>query len=152
MIHSVYQISGKQIENGEQAQLFHHLIDFVLNRTSSIEVSPGFVTDILVTPSLHCMEPMAEGVSEEKRDCRLNWKNGGHNLTKYYSQSGCTFECGLREATKYCGCVAWDYPQLGSENVHRVCDYFGKLCFEDTMSKTHKKCQNICLQECYSHR
>ena len=98
------------------------------------------------------MDPGAEYVDEDKRGCRLNYHNQESNLTKYYSQSGCTFECELKKATQFCGCVAWDYPHLIQETFHKVCDFLGKLCFENKMKMTYKECRENCPLECYSHR
>ena len=101
---------------------------------------------------LYNTEPGAEYVDEDKTGCRLNYHNQESNLTKYYSQSGCTFECELRKATQFCGCVPWDYPHLIQETFHKVCDFLGKLCFENKMKMTYKECRENCPLECYSHR
>ena len=115
---------------------------------------PGYVSTVLITPSVHVTENVGQDVSDKKRNCRYN-HDLGLNLTNHYSQSGCKFECQLSEANKFCGCVPWDYPHISQEKFEKVCDYFGKVCFEQIMtnfSNTDIKCSEVCPPECFSHR
>ena len=125
-------------------------------RSSSVEVEPGYLSTVLITSSEHMFDDNAVGVSEEKRHCRFNYEATGLKLTNIYSQSGCIFECQLEEATDFCGCVPWDYPHLQEHGLQRICDFWGKSCFEKVMANftvASAKCgEDICPPECISHR
>ena len=53
-------------------------------------------------------------------------------------------------ATKKCGCVPWDYPQLIKEGFLEVCEGWGRYCFESVLKDTNKRLNNCgyCLPDC----
>ena len=125
-------------------------------RSSSVEVKPGYISTVLITPSVHMADENTARIGERKRNCRFNFEASKLKLTKIYSQSGCIFECQLEEASEFCGCVPWDYPHLRENGFSRICDFWGKNCFDKIMANftaAATKCtEEICPPECISHR
>ena len=125
-------------------------------RSSSIEVKPGYYSTVLITSSVHVTDENTDGLAEQKRHCRFNFEAQNMKLTKIYSQSGCIFECQLEEALEFCGCTPWNYPHLKEEGFSRVCDFWGKKCFDNVMANftlAATKCtEDICPPECVYHR
>ena len=125
-------------------------------RSSSVEVKPGYYSTVLITSSVHVTDENTDGLAEQKRHCRFNFEAQNMKLTKIYSQSGCIFECQLEEALEFCGCTPWNYPHLKEEGFSRVCDFWGKKCFDNVMGNftlASTKCtEDICPPECVYHR
>mgnify|MGYP001798786869 CR=1 FL=1 len=73
-----------------------------------------------------------------------------------YTNINCQFECAVKQAARFCGCVPWDFPDPGTEfgENHPVCDMMGNFCFDSSLDNTTlSDCD--CLPDCeivkYSH-
>lgn len=90
------------------------------------------------------------GLPFESRQCRFENENRDpKSVFKEYTQEGCMFECALRRSTTRCGCIPWDYPQLGSHEDIELC--YGSLskCFDTEMNKPVIQNENCtCPQSC----
>jgi hypothetical protein len=119
-------------------------------RSSGVDVEVGYVSTFLISPSQIVTSPNAQGISEERRQCRFQHERKGMKLFKAYTHSGCIFECQLNDALSKCGCIPWDYPHPG--NLEPVCDRWGKECFEIRMGNTEtvEKCD--CPYDCATTR
>ena len=101
-------------------------------RRTSVEVKAGYITTFFITPSQIVTSESAMSVSENKRDCRFHFEmKEQSNLTKWYTRSGCIFECQLKLAFEACGCIPWNYPQ--TQNNMEFCNFAKKPCFEKVM-------------------
>lgn len=67
-------------------------------------------------------------------------------LLKFYSQSGCQYECTIEASSKDCGCTAWNFPQ----DPLQVCDNERINCFFNEIKNVSKslKCLKECLPDC----
>lgn len=67
-------------------------------------------------------------------------------LLKFYSQSGCQYECSIQLSSLDCGCTAWNFPQ----DPLQVCERERIACFMDQMRNVTKiqTCQKNCLPDC----
>ena len=120
-------------------------------RSSGVDVEVGYVSTFLITPSQIVTSPTAKNLPKEKRKCLFQEESNKLTLFKEYSQRNCIFECQLKFAFSKCQCIPWDYPHLENE-FHKICDRFGRDCFEKFMENTTliKTCD--CPYECATTR
>ena len=71
------------------------------------------------------------------------------NVLAKYSQEGCYFECLMKQSTKLCGCIPWQYPQMSGIPM---CSLFKAQCFQMTMQDRRfiSNCTS-CLPNCDIH-
>ena len=69
------------------------------------------MTKISVSPSVARTTDSFKTLSVQKRKCKFPHEYQGLEIMENYSQSGCAFECMLRQARRVCGgCTPWNYP------------------------------------------
>ena len=118
-------------------------------RSSSIEVQPGYMTQIIITPTQTITSSNAESMDEEDRECRFRNEAQDLDIYKVYSQSACRFECKMKQAFNACHCIPWNYPQFASDLP--VCNRFGSYCFKEAMIKAECNCPMDCIFTRYSY-
>ncbi len=102
-----------------------------------LDLYPGQSYTIRVTPSHMGMDEAVKNLVPERRKCRLPKESGSLSIFGWYSQQSCLFECQLKRAYEFCGCIGWDYPHF-APNL-RVChgDPYstdkGTVCFAALM-------------------
>lgn len=96
----------------------------------------------------------ASKLSEERRKCRFRKDNHDLKLFSQYSQAACEFECQIQMATRKCGCVPWDYPQLATDDLLPICEAWGRYCFVSVLEDTRKRLKHCgnCLPDCITIR
>ena len=111
----------------------------------------GYISTFLITPSQVVTSKDARGMSEDQRGCRFFFESKELKLFKDYSQSSCLFECQLKQASRKCQCVPWNYPQL--EPIP-LCNYVSQNCFEKVMGDTSvlANCSSECPYDCATTR
>ncbi len=97
-------------------------------RSEGVEVTPGHISTLLITPSQINTTESVKSLPVQKRKCKFRSENDDMKIFSYYTQSGCMFECSLGIAADKCGCIPWNYPRF--DPMHDVCDYMGAECFE----------------------
>ena len=67
---------------------------------------------------------------------------------KYYTKTGCEFECAVKNAIQLCQCLPWFYPNNFTDVP--ICEMFGFACFDKVMylKKYYKMCPDICFEDC----
>ncbi len=98
-------------------------------RTRSVSVKPGHKTIVKVVPSLTSASEDLRPLHIKGRKCRFSNEAENMEVLLQYTQAGCEFECLLRNARHFCGCVPWNYPHPPG-NVSLICDYLGNTCFD----------------------
>ena len=113
--------------------------------TEGIEISLGYETTITITPKVLETTDNAKDLKPAKRKCKMRNENQDLKIFKAYSQEACSFECGLKEAHRQCGCIPWNYPH---KKYVLLCDTFGIYCFEQVLllMKSNQSC--VCPPSC----
>ena len=76
-----------------------------------LRLLPGRTYDIRVTPSQMRLDDNLGSIEKTQKGCHAGVGQTS-NLFKRYSQSGCIFECKLRNLHKRYKCFPWDLPHL----------------------------------------
>ena len=115
-------------------------------RDESLQVSPGYVTKIIIYPASHESTVAVKSLGHDKRKCRFPHETEGLKIFDKYTQKACLFECQVSYGHEMCGCIPWDYPRFGL-NV-TISDYMGNGCFEHVLSKMKTASQCNCPFPC----
>ncbi len=115
-------------------------------RGSVIEIQPGYMTTVMITPQQIQTSEDALSLNPLVRNCKFKQETEHLKLFKEYSQSACLLECQLKIAYDYCQCIPWNYPQFQSGMP--VCHAFGMFCFEQTLQNYNLNCTEDCLDDC----
>ncbi len=121
-------------------------------RNEAIDLEPGIIYDISVTPSVTVTDEKAMQLGYTQRKCLSERENNNLEIFERYSQSACLLECQLKNAIAKCNCTAWNYPRLNQE-VNICMFYVAKFCFEEQMEELDPKscaCPNDCHSTHYS--
>lgn len=125
---------------------------YMTSRDISVDVDPGMLTKITVSPQVINSTKAFHDLDKEVRKCLYPGENPNpKSLFKAYSQASCTFECRLEFASKACNCTPWNYPQFTLSNQFEMCDGVLSLCFKRKMEEhISAEGQCGCLPDCDS--
>ena len=96
-------------------------------------------SQITTSERFNAMSPLDRG-------CSLPTENFNSSLTKFYSTSGCVFECTIRHAYQKYNCTPWNMPNLFGKSA-KICDWIFASRFENEM-KTLAPAECNCPSEC----
>ena len=73
-------------------------------------VEPGFFYTFKILAKQIVTTPSFESLDKGVRGCSLTHETGASNLTLDYSQTRCEYECVVRNVTRQCRCIPWNFP------------------------------------------
>ncbi len=115
-------------------------------RDEAIDLAPGMMYDIFLTPSVTVTDRKGLQLDYTQRKCFSARENSNLKIFRSYSQSACLFECQLTKAIEKCNCTAWNYPSVN--NKVNLCWFeVANTCFEETMEELDPQscdCPNDC--------
>ncbi len=117
-------------------------------KSSPIWVKPAFTYIVAVTPSKITVDKEVDKLLPRDKGCMST--HDLHNLTLFrtYSQANCMYECQLKDASRECGCIPWNYPRWSSD--FPVCHHRGSGCFIAEMRKGMLPSRCSCMVDCTS--
>jgi hypothetical protein len=80
-----------------------------------------------------------------QRGCLLASENPSP-LYVSYSQPNCLVQCKMRELSKKCGCLPWEFTVFSKMHNTTICESLGQGCFLTSMTNTY--CQESCPVSC----
>jgi len=135
----------------------HHHMDQPIMALSDVDISPGFVTQLSVTPTLTVTTKEARNrFTPDQRVCYFD----DEFLFKYlpselyrYGLSNCLFAATYDEILKNCNCVPFFHTMAYNDNP-QICAGTSLFCMNKILSKigshTHVNDKNGVLKQCYS--
>jgi Amiloride-sensitive sodium channel len=90
--------------------IIHDSNDFPQTSFSTTIVQPGYVAELMITPTLIESQEIIENVAIEQRRCYLKAEKK-LRTTNHYSFKSCITECRVDRIQQICRCVPFYYPE-----------------------------------------
>ena len=92
------------------------------------QIKPGFVYTFKIVASEISVTERFQDLDKSLRGCSLPSENSQSNLTNFYSQSNCEYECAINYAKEKVKCLPWSIPRLTDDQT-KFCDYEKQAVF-----------------------
>ena len=121
-------------------------------RMNYISLKPGTKYQIEVSgEKIGAADNLQQSLAPKQRSCKFYSETEDSTVFQKYTSQNCLFECKMKRAFEFCGCVPWNYPPFDArDGLTPVCDSFGNECFDNFMTDNkHSKLDFCnCLPNC----